>query len=157
MSVKAFKYPIVVLIHVIHKNQYLHIKCYKFNGYMSRSPLRPSSGQLLQIVLLQCAYNMGSHNVYIFYILEDGTCLTCYKLYRSHPVVCQYNYYIYSRHTQQSIFTQLSATSSMATCFGRPCDHHQANFYRSCAFNVLTIWDPIMCTLFIYIYIYINI
>ena len=55
-------------------------------------------------------------------------------------------YYIYSRHTQQSIFTQLSPTSSMATCFGRPCDHHQANFYRSCAFNVLTIWDPIMCT-----------
>ena len=39
----------------------------------------------------------------------------------------------------------------MATCFGRPCDHHQANFYRSCAFNVLTIWDPIMCTtIFIY-------
>ena len=39
------------------------IKCYKFNGYMFRSPLRPSSGQLLQIVGLQCAYNMGSHNV----------------------------------------------------------------------------------------------
>ena len=36
----------------------------------------------------------------------------------------------------------------MATCFGRPCDHHQANFYRSCAFNVLTIWDPITCTSF---------
>jgi len=29
------------------------IKCYKFNGYMFRSPLRPSSGQLLQIVRLQ--------------------------------------------------------------------------------------------------------
>jgi len=27
----------------------------------------------------------------------------------------------------------------MATCFGHPCDHHQANFYRSCAFNVLTM------------------
>jgi len=24
------------------------------------------------------------------------------------------------------------------------------NFYRSCAFNVLTIWDPIMCTSFLY-------
>ena len=45
------------------------IKCYKFNGYMFRSPLRPSSGQFLQIVRLQCPYNMGSHNVYIiFYI-----------------------------------------------------------------------------------------
>ena len=45
------------------------IKCYKFNGYMFRSPLRSSSGQLLQIVRLQYAYNMGSHNVYIiFYI-----------------------------------------------------------------------------------------
>ena len=64
---------------------------------MFRSPLRPSSDQLLQIVRLQCAYNMGSHNVYIIlYIwtkitLEDGTCLTCYELYRSHPAVCQYN------------------------------------------------------------------
>jgi len=37
------------------------INCYKFNGYMFRSPLRPSSSQLLQIVRLQCAYNMGSH------------------------------------------------------------------------------------------------
>ena len=37
------------------------IKCYKFNCYMFRSPLRPSSGQLLQIVRLQCAYNKGSH------------------------------------------------------------------------------------------------
>ena len=27
----------------------------------------------------------------------------------------------------------------MATCFGNPCDHHQANFYRLCAFNVRTI------------------
>ena len=36
----------------------------------------------------------------------------------------------------------------MATCFGRPCDHHQANFNRSWAFIVLTIWDPIMCTSF---------
>ena len=45
------------------------IKCYKLNGCMFLSPLRPSSGQLLQIVHLQCAYNMGSHNVYIiFYI-----------------------------------------------------------------------------------------
>ena len=45
------------------------VKCYKINGYMFRSPLRPSSGQRLQIVCLQCAYNMGSHNVYIiFYI-----------------------------------------------------------------------------------------
>ena len=34
------------------------------------------------------------------------------------------------------------------TCFDRPCDHHQANFNRSCAFIVLTICDPIMCTLF---------
>ena len=34
----------------------------------------------------------------------------------------------------------------MVTCFGRPCDHHQANFYRSCAYHVCTIWDPIMCT-----------
>jgi len=25
-----------------------------------------------------------------------------------------------------------------ATCSGRPCDHHQANFNRSCAFKVLT-------------------
>ena len=40
----------------------------------------------------------------------------------------------------------------MATCFGHPCDHHQANFYRSCALNVLTIWDPIMCTSFLYIW-----
>ena len=24
----------------------------------------------------------------------------------------------------------------VATCFGRPCDHHQANFNRSCAFIV---------------------
>jgi len=47
------------------------IKCYKFNGYMFRSPLRPSSGQLLQIVRLQCAYNMGSHNVYIYFIHMD--------------------------------------------------------------------------------------
>ena len=38
----------------------------------------------------------------------------------------------------------------MTTCFGHPCDHHQANFYRSCAFNVLIIWDPIMCTFFVY-------
>ena len=56
--------------------------------------------------------------------------------------------YIYLRHTQQLTlkFTQLSATSSMATCFGHPCDHHQANLYRSCAFNVLmyTLWDPIL-------------
>jgi len=36
----------------------------------------------------------------------------------------------------------------MATCFGHPCDYHQANFYISCAFIVLTIWDPIMCTSF---------
>ena len=36
----------------------------------------------------------------------------------------------------------------MATCFSRPCDHHQANFNRSCAFIGLTIWDPIMSTLF---------
>ena len=45
------------------------INCYKFNGifYMFQSPLRPSSGQLLQIVRLQCAYNMGSHNVYIIF------------------------------------------------------------------------------------------
>ena len=59
---------------------------------------------------------------------------------------CQY---IYLRHTQQLMlkFTQLSATSSMATCFSRPCDHQQANFYRSCAFNVLTIWDPVMCNI----------
>ena len=57
---------------------------------------------------------------------------------------------IYLRHTQQLIlkFTQLNATSSMATCFGRSCDHHKANLYRSCALNVLTIWDPIMCTLY---------
>ena len=34
----------------------------------------------------------------------------------------------------------------MATCFGRPFDHHQANFNKSCACIVLTIWDPIMCT-----------
>jgi hypothetical protein len=34
----------------------------------------------------------------------------------------------------------------MATCFGRPCNHHQARFYRSCAFHARTIWDPIMCT-----------
>jgi hypothetical protein len=34
----------------------------------------------------------------------------------------------------------------MATCFSHPCDHHQANFYRSCAFHVRTVWDPIMCT-----------
>jgi hypothetical protein len=62
------------------------------------------------------------------------------------------NIYIYSRHTQQLIsrFTPLSATSFIATCFGRPCDHHQANIYRSCAFNVLTVWDPIMCTSFLY-------
>ena len=32
------------------------IKCYNFNDYMFRSPLRPSSGQILQIVRLQCAY-----------------------------------------------------------------------------------------------------
>ena len=36
----------------------------------------------------------------------------------------------------------------MATCFGRPCDNHQANFNRSSAFIGLTIWDPIMCTSF---------
>ena len=61
-----------------------------------------------------------------------------------------YVQYIYLRHTQQLIlkFTKLSATSSMATCFGHPCDHQRANFYRTCAFNVLTIWDPIMCTSF---------
>ena len=40
------------------------IKRYKFNDYMFRSPLRPSSGQILQIVCLHSAYNMGSHNVY---------------------------------------------------------------------------------------------
>ena len=45
------------------------IKCYKFNGYMFRSPLQPSSGQLLQIVHLQCAYNIGSHNVYIIFCI----------------------------------------------------------------------------------------
>jgi len=27
----------------------------------------------------------------------------------------------------------------MATCFGHPCDHHQANFNRLCAFIGLTI------------------
>ena len=50
------------------------IKCYKFNGYMFRSPLRLSSGQLLHIVRLHCAYNMGSNNVYIiFYIWSKIT------------------------------------------------------------------------------------
>ena len=71
--------------------------------------------------------------------------------YRSHPVVLSIQLVKYLRHTQQLIlkFTQLSATSFlMATCFGRPCDHHQANFNRSCAFIVLTIWDPIKSILF---------
>ena len=31
--------------------------CYKFNGYMFRSPLRPSSDQLLQIVRLNFSEN----------------------------------------------------------------------------------------------------
>ena len=60
---------ISIYIYVIHNNNIIHtIKCYKFNGYMFRSPLRPSSGQLLQIVRLQCAYNMGSHNANIIFI-----------------------------------------------------------------------------------------
>ena len=57
------------------------IKCYKFNSYMFRSPLRPSSGQLLQIVRLHSAYNMGSHNVHIIlYICTKITVksLHCY-------------------------------------------------------------------------------
>jgi len=52
------------------------IKCYNVNGYMFRSPLRPSSGQLLQIVGLQCAYNMGSHKVYIIFIYGLKSLLT---------------------------------------------------------------------------------
>jgi len=27
------------------------------------------------------------------------------------------------------------------------CGHLQANIYRLSAFNVLTIWDPILCTI----------
>jgi len=42
------------------------IKCYKFYGYMFRSLLRPSS-----VVFLQCAYNMGSHNMYIIFFLHE--------------------------------------------------------------------------------------
>ena len=46
-------------------------------------------------------------------ILEDGTCLTYYKLYRSHTVVLSIQLVKQSRHTQQLTlkFTQLSATS----------------------------------------------
>ena len=36
--------------------------------------------------------------------------------------------------------------------FRSRCSHLQANLHRSSAFNVRTIWDPIMCTIMIYVW-----
>ena len=77
--------------------------------------------------------------------------------------VCDFRYRCLFLDTVSKIFTSYTTINItihtikcykylMATCFGRPCDHHQANFNRSCAFIVLTVWDPIMCTLF-FIYV----
>ena len=72
---------------------------------MFRLLIQPSSGQLTIEQGLLCAHNMGSHTVNkaLFIkidigatledfssgvlILEDGTCVTCYKLDGCHPVV----------------------------------------------------------------------
>ena len=53
------------------------IKCYKFNSYMFRSPLRPSSGQLLQIVRLQMCLQYGMMMVArVTEICSHWTCST---------------------------------------------------------------------------------
>jgi len=31
------------------------------------------------------------------------------------------------------------------------CGHLQASLYKSCAFNVCTTWDPIVCTIILYV------
>ena len=31
------------------------------------------------------------------------------------------------------------------------CGHRRANLYKSSAFNVRTIWDPIVCTVILYV------
>ena len=100
-----------------------------------------ANDKLKKVLKLTCPYRGAYHikwRTEFRHLCEFKTFFLtwlCDILYRSHPVVCQYNQYIYLRHTQQLLlkFTQLSVTSSMATCFGQPCDHHQTNFYRSCA------------------------
>ena len=39
-------------------------------------------------------------------------------------------HYMYIERQLILQFTQLSATSSMATCFGHPCDYHQAIYTK---------------------------
>jgi len=58
---------IYIYIQVRHNNNKIHnSKYYKIkSSWLHVSvALQPSSGQLIQIKYLQCAYNMGSHNVY---------------------------------------------------------------------------------------------
>jgi len=51
-------------------------------------------------------------------------------------------------------YTNRSATKLIVRgyMFRPRCRHFQANLYRSSTFNVRTIWDPIMCTLMIYVW-----
>ena len=65
------------------------------------------------------------------------------ELCRSHPVVLsiQLVKYLFTSYTTINIkiHTIKCYKFLVATCFGRPCYHHQANFNRSCASMILVI------------------
>jgi len=68
------------------------------------------------------------------------------------PLCDNINVYIFTSDTIIK-YTNRSATK-LKVCgymFRPHCSHLQANLYRSSTFNVLTIWDPIVCTIMIYV------
>jgi hypothetical protein len=78
---------------------------------------------------------------------------TGYNFTEAIPLCDNINVYVFTSDTTIIKYTNRSATKLkvLGHIFRPRCSHLLTNLYRSSTFNVRTIWDPIMCTIMIYV------